>query len=215
MQLRFVHIALPLVAVLMVGVWAVGKLKQASVAQALSAPAAPTASPAAVASPSTMPASIPQADAYQSRLAFEAQAKAFVRDAPKLDDKTRIRRAQALSREIDRREAAGEFSADEAVLLRIGLIHAAIEDERERIRQAQEVVDRYRQQSAERKEAYLEQQRRDAKYQEYKAAEARIVAETMKMTQFPGGMSRDDYLRVRLQQARETIYNTTDPATTP
>ena len=40
----------------------------------------------------------PEARAYQERLAFENEARAFLRDAPKLDDKTRMRRAQALSR---------------------------------------------------------------------------------------------------------------------
>ena len=48
-----------------------------------------------------------------------------------------------------------------------------------------------------------------------KAREAQIVSEVLAMTTYPGGMSRDDYLRVRLQEARQSIYGAQSPPTTP
>lgn len=208
MKIRLVHIGLVLAIVLLFALWGTAHLRQASVTQAIARPD-PVVAPQA--QPDTAMASTPEARAYQSRLAFERHARSFLRDAPAMDDRTRIQRAQALSREIDRREQARELSADEAVMLRIGLIHAAVKDDRERVRQAQEVVDRYRKQTAERQAAFLAKQRRDAQFQAYKAAEARIVSEVLAMSSYPNGMSRDDYLRLRLQEARETIYAATPP----
>ncbi len=92
------------------------------------------------------------------------------------------------------------------MVLRIGLIQAAVLDESERVRQSQVIVDRYSKQAATRQAAFQEQQRRDAQFQAYKARETQIVTEVLAMTSYPGGMSRDDYLRVRLQEARQSIY---------
>lgn len=212
MKIRLVHVGLVVAVVLLFALWGTAHLRQASVTQAITRPDPAVASQA---QPDPAMASTPEARAYQSRLAFERHARSFLRDAPGMDDRTRIQRAQALSREIDRREQARELSADEAVMLRIGLIHAAVKDDRERVRQAQEVVDRYRKQTAERQAAFLAQQRRDAQFQEYKATEARIVSEVLAMPSYPNGMSRDDYLRQRLQEAREAIYATTPQAPSP
>jgi hypothetical protein len=207
MKPKLIHIALPLALALTLGLWMTGKMRQPALEQTTAAaPIAPAGSPAPGADTDGAAASTPEARAYQSRLAFERQAREFVRDAPKLDPDARLRRAQALSREIDRRERARELSADEAVVLRVGLIHAAVEDEIERIRQSQEVIDRYRSETSARQRVYQDQQRRDPRFQQYKAAESRIVTEVSRMRAFPDGMSRDDYLRLRLQQAREAIY---------
>lgn len=212
MKIRLVHVGLVVAIVLLFVLWGTAHLRQASVRQAITRPD-PAVAPQAQPDPAM--ASTPEARAYQSRLAFERHARGFLRDAPGMDDRTRIQRAQALSREIDRREQARELSADEAVMLRIGLIHAAVKDDRERVRQAQEVVDRYRKQTAERQAAFLAQQRRDAQFQEYKATEARIVSEVLAMPSYPNGMSRDDYLRQRLQEAREAIYADASKAPSP
>ena len=148
----------------------------------------------------------PEALAYRSRQEFEQETRNFLRDAPKLDDNTRNTRALALSREINRREQNREFSAGEAVMLRIGLIHAAVKDESERVRQAQTLIARYREQNVQRERAFQAQQRSDAQFQQYKAQEARIVSEVLAMQYYPDGMSRDDYLRQRLQETRKVIY---------
>lgn len=214
MKLRFVTIGLMVAAALMLAMWLAAQQRQDSVARMLARPG--HAIPTTIASkPPPALASAPEARAYQSRLAFERNAREFLRDAPNLDDSARLARARALSREIDRREQNRELSADEAVMLRIGLIHAAVANQRERARQAQEVIDRYRDQTAARQQAFMAQQQRDAQFQAYKAQEARIVSEVLAMQSYPGGLSRDDYLRQRLQAARETIYRSPAAPPTP
>ncbi|MBN8211503.1 MAG: hypothetical protein J0M09_01120 [Xanthomonadales bacterium] len=217
MKIKPIHIGLAIAAVLTLTLWISARHRKDAFVESLGTPAEATA-PAPVASDPGQAAleATPEAQAYRSRLAFEQQARAFLRDAPKLDANARLERARAISREIDRREQARELSAGDAVVLRIGLIQAAVEDDSERVRQSQAIVDRYRQQSAERQAAFQEQQRRDAQFQKYKAREAQIVSEVLAMTSYPGGMSRDDYLRVRLQEARQSIYgNQSPPPPTP
>lgn len=209
MKPRLLHIGLGLAIVTTLAIVVSVRIKQAEVSRAVQAQT--TAPAAAKPTVDASLASAPEARAYQDRLAFERDTRSFLRDAPTLDDKTRMKRAQALSREIDRREQARELSASEAVMMRIGLIHAAVKDDGERITQSQEVIDRYRALTAERQAAFLAKQQQDARFQAYKAAESRIVAEVLAMQSYPGGLSRDDYLRLRLQEARETIYNAPQP----
>ena len=214
MKIKPVHLGLAIAAVLMLALWMSSRQRQAALADVLAEPAA--ARPATIpADPDAALASTPEALAYRSRQEFEQEARNFLRDASKLDDNTRNTRALALSREINRREQNREFSAGEAIMLRVGLIHAAVENESERIRQVQTLVTRYREQSAQRERAFQAQQRRDAQFQQYKAQEARIVSEVLSMQYYPDGMGRDDYLRQRLQEARVTIYGAQAQAPAP
>lgn len=203
MKIKPVHVGLVIAAVLMLSIWMSTKFREHQMAEALAQPA--PAAPAGSYDPGL--ASTPEAQAYRGRLGFQQQVRDFLRDAPRLDEKTSNARALALNDEISRREKSKEFSADEALMLRIGLIHAVVKDEGDRVRQSQKVVDRYRAQSEARKAAFEAEQRRDAQFQEYKAREARIVSEVLAMPSYPNGMSRDDYLRIRLQEARESIYS--------
>jgi hypothetical protein len=65
-------------------------------------------------------------------------------------------------------------------------------------------VRRYQALSAER-EARLAQ-RRDPNFERYKAEERRIVEDVLALQDIPDGLSRDQYLRQRLQEARERSY---------
>lgn len=212
MKLRLVHIGLGLAVVTTLAIVVSVRIQQDAVSRAVEARADPAPAAAGKSAGDPAVAATPEARAYQDRLAFERLTRGFLRDAPTLDDSARIKRAQALSREIDRREQAHELSASEAVMLRIGLIHAAVKDDAERIAQSQEVIDRYRRITNERQAAFAAKQKEDARFQAYKAAESRIVSEVLAMQRYPGGLSRDDYLRLRLQEARETIYNAPEPA---
>ena len=203
MKIKPVHLGMAIAAVLMLALWMSARQRQASLVDALAEPVNPTTAPT---DPKAALATTPEALAYRSRQEFEQETRNFLRDAPTLDDNTRNTRALALSHEINRREQSREFSAGEAVMLRIGLIHAAVKDESERIRQAQTLIARYREQNVQRERAFQAQQRSDAQFQQYKAQEARIVSEVLAMQYYPDGMSRDNYLRQRLQEARVTIY---------
>ncbi len=213
MKIKPVHVGLAIAVTLTFTLWVSGQHREAVTARAL---AEPSTSMTAPAGPNAALASTPEARAYLSRQAFEQETRSFLRDAPNLSDGTRNARALALSREIGRREQTLELSAGEAVMLRIGLIQAAVKDDSERMRQAQMLIKRYRELGEARQRAFLAQQRRDAQFQDYKAREARIVSEILTMEYYPGGMSRDDYLRQRLQEARVAIYGTQSaPPLTP
>lgn len=49
-------------------------------------------------------------------------------------------------------------------------------------------------------------QRRDPNFERYKADEQRIVEDLLALQDIPDGLSRDQYLRQRLQEARERSY---------
>ncbi len=210
--MRLVSIGLVVSAVLMLAMWIAAQQRQDSVARMIAQPDPVAQAAADPAAADATAAATPEARASQGRLAFERQARAFVRDAPGLDDATRMARARALSQDIDRREQNRELSGDEAMMMRVGLIQVAVKDPRERVVQIREVIDRHSQQTAARQRAVLAQQQTAAKLKDYKAQEARIVSEVLAMQSYPNGMSRDDYLRQRLQDARDTINRTPAPA---
>lgn len=215
MKIKPVHIGLTIAVVAALALWMSRYRGDASVDTRSATQTSVPSTPAAADSRQAAMASTPEARAYRNRMAFEERVRGFLRDAHTLDENTRREQAQAIGREIDQREQARELSAGESVVLRVSLIEAAEQDQAERIKQSQALVDRYRQQTAARQAAFEEQQRQDAGFQAYKVREAQIVSEVMAMTSYPGGMSRDDYLRMRLQEARQATYGTQRPPPTP
>ncbi len=215
MKIKPVHIVLTIAVVAAFALWMSRYRNDASVDDLSNTQTRVPSTPAAADPRQAALASTPQARAHRSRLAFEQRVRAFLRDAHTLDENARREQAQAIGREIDQREQARELSAGESVVLHVSLIEAAEQDQAERIRQSQALVDRYRQQAAARQAAFEDQQRQDAGFQAYKAREAQIVSDVMAMTSFPGGMSRDDYLRMRLQEARQATYGAQGPPPRP
>lgn len=172
------------------------------------APAPPTA---ADATPSASPAwlrlqATPQARDHRERERFEADARDFFARASSLRPVERSERADALSRQIDRYEGDGGLSAGEAVLLRTALVKATVEDPAEQVEQVAAIADRYRTHADQRMAAFAAQQASDPRFQAYKAREAHVVSEVMAMTSIPAGLTRDQYLRQRLQEERERAY---------
>jgi hypothetical protein len=205
MKIRFVHVGLVIAATLMVAIWMSAKMREAHVAKVLAEPAPVN----------TTAAGTPGAATQRSHQAFQEMARRFLRDAPNMSPEIRLERARALAREVEVRERAGELTGEEAVLIRIGLIQAAVVDDTERVRQAQAVVDHYREQSQQRQSAAAARMQQDARQRAYKAREAEIVAEVLAMSSYPGGLSRDDYLRLRLNEAHRAIYGTAQPPAVP
>lgn len=149
----------------------------------------------------------PQARAWRSRKQFEAEARAFVRDAPGLSAAERRARADRLEAEIRDRERAGELSAGESMLLRASMIQAQAGTTEEEAQRIAALVQRYREDAARRESAWIAQQRNDPRMQRYKTREQAVVAEVMAMDRIPGGLSRDAYLRRRLQEERERAWS--------
>ena len=159
--------------------------------------------------PSSAPVSLqvtPQAQAHRERQRFEAEAKDFFARAPSLRAVERSERADALSRQIDRYEAIGGLSAGEAVLLRTALVKATVDDPAQQAAEVAVIADRYRARADQRMAAFAAQQASDPRFQSYKAREAQVVAEVMASTTIPAGLTRDQYLRQRLQEERERAY---------
>ena len=148
----------------------------------------------------------PQAQEHLERQRFEADAKDFFAHSASLRAVERSERADALTRQIDKYEAAGGLSAGEAVLLRTALVKATVDDPARQAEEVAAIADRYRAHADRRMAAFLEQQRNDPRFRTYKAREAQVVAEVMAATTIPAGLTRDQYLRQRLQEEREQAY---------
>ncbi|UHQ24811.1 hypothetical protein LVB77_09100 [Lysobacter sp. 5GHs7-4] len=174
-------------------------------AQASAAPAANARSASVEARQAALLAT-PQARAYRDREQFRGEAKRYFRDAASLGQAERLRQAQALQRDVDAYERAGELSAGETMLLRVALIQATVPDQAEQMRQVEALAERYRAVADQRNAQWLAQQRNDPRFQSYKQREAEVVAQVMAMTRIPGGLTRDEYLRQRLQDERESAY---------
>lgn len=145
----------------------------------------------------------PAVQGYQAHLQFAADYQRFIKSAASLDQAQRQQRAAALAKEIDRREAARELALSEALLLQIGLARAEGGDEEAQKTRADALVARYQALSQARE---ARPKAPDPRFSQYKNEEQRIVDEVLGMDNIPDGLSRDQYLRQRLQQAREQAY---------
>ena len=140
---------------------------------------------------------------YQARLTFVGDYQIFIKSAAELSEEERRKRAAALAKEIDRREAAGELALSEALLMQVGLVQAEGGDEAAQKARADALLARYQALSAERE---AQAKTPDERFSRYKSEEKRIVDEVMALDSIPDGLSRDQYLRQRLQEAREQAY---------
>lgn len=95
------------------------------------------------------------------------------------------------------------MSAGETFILRVGLIRATNSDEQEQAAQIRALKERYEASSRQRNAQTAAQS--DPMFQLYKVREGQIVAEVMSLQTIPNGLSRDEYLRRRLQTEREQL----------
>lgn len=137
----------------------------------------------------------------EDRARFTEEAREFFAQAPALSNEEARRRADLLGQELSRIERAGGMSAGETFLLRVGLIRAAEPDERRQAEQIRALKERY---EIERRERTAGAQP-DPMFQLYKVREREIIDEVMALQTIPGGLSREEYLRRRLQEAREQL----------
>jgi hypothetical protein len=148
----------------------------------------------------------PQAREWLGQQRFGREARAFVRDAARLPAAERERRARALEAQIEAREHSGELSAGETVLLRAAMIEAVPGTEEEKKARLAALAERYRADAARREAAFAAQQQADPRMRQYKAREKQVVAEVMAMKAIPDDLTRDQYLRQRLQLERERAF---------
>lgn len=92
--------------------------------------------------------------------------------------------------------------------MQVGLVQAEGGDEAAQKARADALLARYQALSAERE---AQAKAPDARFSRYKSEEKRIVDEVMALDSIPDGLSRDQYLRQRLQEAREQAYRKARP----
>ncbi|USR41864.1 hypothetical protein L1F06_010710 [Ectopseudomonas hydrolytica] len=146
----------------------------------------------------------PQVRKQQQRLAFHNRYRDFIERAAELDAAARAAEVRDLEQGIETLEQQGELALSEALLLQLALIKADTQDEAAQKARGEALIRRYQALSAEREAAQA--QRPDPQFERYKAEERRIVEEVMALQNVPDGLSRDQYLRQRLQEARERSY---------
>ncbi len=217
MKPRTSLIGLGIIAASSIALWGYSAFRVHSTANLLAEPDVTPTAPSAASSASTALASTPEAEKLRQRQIFEKALRLYLREGSKLDAAQRSAQAQQLAIQINQREGNKELSAGEAMLLRIGLIRTAEPNEMAQAQQVDAMVKRYRQDAAQRQAAFLQQQQRDQQFQKYKARELQIVREVNALQAFPDGISREEYLRQRLQEAREAAYaaQPTTPQTPP
>ncbi len=149
---------------------------------------------------------------FKHYMSFERDMRRFLRDQEEMTPAERNRLAIDLMQRIDQREEKKHLSAGEGLKLKIALINATVSDENQQALQVAELIARYQARAERQQAAFLDAQQRDPRFQSYKAREAQIVAEVQAMRSFPSGMSRSEYLRQRLLEARAAIYYTPQSA---
>jgi hypothetical protein len=171
-------------------------------------PETPSAAPVRAA-PETLPAPAaaePVARApvdVETRARFTEKARAFFADAAQMTAEQRLHEAQRLEEDLTRLEQAGGLFAGETLLIRAGLIRQTVPAGAQQDAQLQALRERYAAET--RRRVASAEARPDPQFGSYKARESEIVSEVMAMETIPDGLSRNEYLRRRLQSAREQL----------
>jgi len=136
-----------------------------------------------------------------TRAQFNEQVRAFFANAAQMTAEDRLHEARQLEQELTRVEQAGGLSAGETLVIRAGIIREVVPAGAQQDAQLQALQERYRAETQRR--VANAQGRPDPQFGSYKVRESEIVNEVMAMETIPDGLSRDEYLRRRLQSARE------------
>ena len=90
MKIKPIHVGLAIAALLTLTLWMSARHRKEAFIESLAVPAETTTAPVAADPRQAALEATPEARAYRSRLAFEQEARAFLRDAPKLDADARL-----------------------------------------------------------------------------------------------------------------------------
>ena len=143
-----------------------------------------------------------------NRLDFEEELHTFFANADGLSSEERAAEAAMLERRLAEYQRKGQVSAAESLMVRIAMTKLTIEDEAAQKRALQGLIDRQNAAAQARKEEWLAKPRPE--FEAYKQQEKQIVKEVMAMDKVPAGMTRNEYLRQRLLEARVAANNNGD-----
>ncbi|WP_421861295.1 hypothetical protein [Marinobacter salarius] len=142
----------------------------------------------------------PQTLELANRLDFEEELHTFFANAKSLSSEERAAEAAILEQRLAEYERVGQVSAAESLMVRIAMTKLTIEDEAAQKRALQGLIDQQNAAAQARKEEWLAKPRPE--FEAYKQQEKQIVQEVMAMDKVPAGMTRNEYLRQRLLEAR-------------
>ncbi|MFE8073071.1 hypothetical protein QQM79_18575 [Marinobacteraceae bacterium S3BR75-40.1] len=146
----------------------------------------------------------PKALAFERRLDFQQNVRDYFDQASGMSAEERQQRAEAIRESLARYEEAGEVSARESLMLRLALVKTTVASEEAQKAAMADLIAVYQSRSEARLQAWKAEPKPE--FENYKAREAEIVREVRAMKTIPGGLSRNEYLRRRLQEAREKAY---------
>jgi len=167
---------------------------------------APPDAPGPLADPES--ADTPELARYRDTIAFGEAVRAFFDGYRELGEAERAARAEQLLAQVEARERDGQLLAQEALVLRLGVLRATVDDPAVVESESRRIVDDY-QRRAEQAAANRVPDPRDAQYQ---TRQAEIAREVMALEEIPGGVSREEYLRERLRELRIEVYADGQPA---
>ncbi|MFA0810530.1 hypothetical protein [Microbulbifer epialgicus] len=108
---------------------------------------------------------------------------------------------------IEKVERENRVTGYEALSLKLAWLEKNSINETEFKQRAEELFNNYREKAQSVINRY-DPHKQVPGFSTYKDLERSIVEEVQQMTSFPNGMSKHEYLRKRLQEARETVYGT-------
>lgn len=146
---------------------------------------------------------------FAQRLDFEEELQRFFQEAAELDAQQRQDRADQLEQQLARYEQETQVSAPEALMVRLALLQLLEQDEAAAKAAATELIERYKARSEARLEAWRSAPKPE--FVRYKVREKEIVEEVMALDRVPGGLTRDQYLRQRLLEARIETMGQPEP----
>ena len=142
----------------------------------------------------------PETQELANRLDFEEELHTFFANADGLSSEERAAEAAMLEQRLAEYQRKGQVSAAESLMVRIAMTKLTIEDEAAQKRALQGLIDQQNDAAQARKEAWLAKPRPE--FEAYKQREKQIVKEVMAMEKVPAGLTRNEYLRQRLLEAR-------------
>jgi hypothetical protein len=147
-------------------------------------------------------------DAYLTREATRQRLQDYF-DAP--GENAAI--AADIWREIEQLEAEGRIVGFEAMHMKLSWLALNSGDEAAYEQEAAALVEEYVKRDRAARAAFKPED--IPGYSDYKSREAEIIAEVNAMEEFPQGQTRQQYLRVRLLQARKEAYGETGEQAPP
>jgi hypothetical protein len=145
---------------------------------------------------------------YREEIAFGDAVRAFFDGYRELDESEREARAEELLGQIDARERDGRILPQEALMLRLGILRATVDDPAVLDSESRQLVEDYRA----RAEQAAANRVPDPRDEQYQTRQAEIAREVMALEEIPGGVPREEYLRERLRELRLEVYANGQPA---